>query len=81
MWGYLTQHFDDAIVVSKPVISQAAHHVILASECPIAIRHLHQALRIAGRNDIAVMHPVELLAQGLLQDKDSIQLTQTGKAP
>ena len=77
MWGYLKQHFDDAISVSKPVMCQAAHHVILVSECPIAIRHLQQALRIAGRNDIVVMHPVEMLVQGLIPQENALYLKHT----
>lgn len=73
MWGYLKQHFDDAIAVSKPVISKASSGVILLSECSIAVGHLKQALRIAGKHHVAVMHPVELLAKGLLRGANALQ--------
>lgn len=65
MWGYKKEHFEEALAVGKPVITQSAGAKIMTSECPMAARHLQQEARMMGVKDLWVTHPMVLLAQAL----------------
>jgi glycerol-3-phosphate dehydrogenase subunit C len=65
MWGYKKEHFEEALAVGKPVITQSLGARIMTSECPMAAKHLQQEARIMGHKDLWVVHPMVLLAQAL----------------
>jgi glycerol-3-phosphate dehydrogenase subunit C len=67
LWGYKKEHFQQALAVGKPVISQSAGMgaKIVTSECPMAAKHLQQEARMMGYKDLWVVHPMILLAMAL----------------
>lgn len=67
MWGYKKEHFQEALAIGRPVITQSIDlgARIVTSECPMAAKHLQQEARLIGHRDVWVVHPVVLLAMAL----------------
>jgi len=67
-WGVLTDNFDTAVKIGKPVVRQALKNAtpFVSSECPLAAMHIAQGMEIeAGAETLPypTMHPIELLAR------------------
>jgi len=67
-WGILKENFDTALKVGKPVARQVANggKAHLASECPLAGKHIAQGAAIAADGKpvpAEARHPIELFAQ------------------
>ena len=70
-WGVKKENFAVAMKVGRPAARQAAKEgkAYLASECPLAARHLQQGVRASEGKTMQTLHPIELmaLAYGLAQ--------------
>jgi glycerol-3-phosphate dehydrogenase subunit C len=67
-WGVMTENFDTAIKVGRPVVRQALKNAtpFVSSECPLAATHIAQGMEIeAGGQTLPypAMHPIELFAR------------------
>jgi glycerol-3-phosphate dehydrogenase subunit C len=70
-WGIMTENFDVALKVGKPVAAQAlkAKNRLVLSECPLAGEHILQGIKKLDETAVAATaHPVEIFARayGLL---------------
>ncbi len=75
-WGMMTQHFDMALKVGKPVINKAKAMKtgIVSSECPLAAEHIMQGIEMsqAGSSEtlqntptFEKLHPLQILQLAL----------------
>jgi glycerol-3-phosphate dehydrogenase subunit C len=66
-WGVLKDNFPVALKVGKPVASQmvAAHKAQIASECPLAGKHIRQGMTLVeGAGEVPEsLHPIQILAR------------------
>ncbi|MCH8181593.1 MAG: glycerol-3-phosphate dehydrogenase [Proteobacteria bacterium] len=67
-WGIKRENFEVAIKVGKPVAKKAreAGKAYLASECPLAAKHIVQGVEKLGQEPVPggrAYHPVELMAR------------------
>ena len=66
-WGLHKDNFEVAMKIGAPVAKEAAKagHGLLASECPLAGRHILQGLeRVEGATVPAEsLHPIQILAR------------------
>jgi glycerol-3-phosphate dehydrogenase subunit C len=74
-WGILSENFDVALKVGKPVARQALKNAkaTVASECPLAATHILQGMALLegdAKPPAEAFHPIELFARayGLLRD-------------
>ncbi len=71
-WGVMKDNFEVALKVGRPVARQAAGagRAYLASECPLAGRHIAQGIERLGETPPEielVSHPIELIARAYAQ--------------
>jgi glycerol-3-phosphate dehydrogenase subunit C len=69
-WGIMTENFDTALKIGKPVAQQAAraNKTYVASECPLAGAHIVQGmqrLEEGGNAPGESLHPIEILARAM----------------
>jgi glycerol-3-phosphate dehydrogenase subunit C len=65
-WGMMTETFDVALKVGKPVAAQAlkAKNRLVLSECPLAGQHILQGIEKLDESAVvATAHPVEIFAR------------------
>lgn len=65
-WGVMTENFDVALKVGKPVAQQAvkSQNRLILSECPLAAQHIRQGMeRLDGTAVPETPHPIEIFAQ------------------
>ena len=68
-WGVMSENFEIAMKIGKPVFRQAAKadSAYVVSECPLARDHILQGMEIEGKKiegaGKALRHPVQLLAR------------------
>lgn len=67
-WGVMKENFEVALKVGKPVASQTLRNgkAYVASECPLAARHIVQGAERLAKADEPVptsLHPIEILAR------------------
>jgi len=66
-WGVQKGHFETALKVGRPVATQAAnaHKAHLASECPLAGKHIRQGMEaVEGASAIPeALHPIQIFAK------------------
>jgi glycerol-3-phosphate dehydrogenase subunit C len=67
-WGVLSENFDTAIKVGRPVARQALRNAkpLLSSECPLAGMHILQGMELAAEGATLPdrsLHPIELMAR------------------
>jgi glycerol-3-phosphate dehydrogenase subunit C len=71
-WGVMTDNFEVAIKIGKPVARSAAKNAkaFIASECPLAAMHIRQDMAMLGEEAKPALdkagdttyHPLELMA-------------------
>jgi glycerol-3-phosphate dehydrogenase subunit C len=71
-WGVMTENFEVALKIGKPVARAAAKNAkaFIASECPLAAMHIRQGMELLGAEGKAALdkaadttyHPLELMA-------------------
>ncbi len=64
-WGVMTDNFELALKLGKPVARQArdSGKAFVASECPLAGAHIVQGIERLGGETRAAVHPIELFAR------------------
>src|SRR5581483_4495868 len=67
-WGVMTENFETALKVGRPVFRQALRNPqpYLASECPLAGMHIRQGLELQANDERLpdrALHPVEIFAR------------------
>lgn len=73
VWGYMKEHFQEAITLGHKVIQESKDSAILVSECPLATRHLHQTATLMGIHTLRILHPISLLWQEMQRGLSTIQ--------
>lgn len=62
IWGYMQEHFDQAITQGQATLKETGRVSTVVTECPLAQEHLSQAADMAQK-PISVVHPLVLIAQ------------------
>lgn len=64
-WGMMTENFEVALKVGKPVAQQAlkTQNRLVLSECPLAADHIRQGMeKLDPKTSVDPLHPVEIFA-------------------
>ena len=70
-WGIMTENFEVALKIGKPVATQALKQAkaFVASECPLAGTHIAQGMARLGKDapqppaEFETLHPIEIFAR------------------
>lgn len=70
-WGIMTENYEVALKIGKPVASQALKQAkaFVASECPLAGAHIAQGMERLGKDapqppaEFETLHPIEIFAR------------------